>query len=155
MREKLNQIGDCVYELPVSTREDMRVPVRIFMSEHMLDKVFSDRSLWQIMNVSTLPGIQKYAIAMADLHEGYGFPIGGVAAMAVDEGGVISPGGIGYDINCGVRLLGTNLDPSKRSLNQLHKAFFRPCLLASGVQAITHSRPSSLIKYSKRERAMW
>lgn len=98
-----------IYEIPRSFRADMRVPARVYVSEHMLDKVLLDSSLWQLINVASLPGIQKYAIAMPDVHEGYGFPIGGVAAMAADEGGVISPGGIGYDINCGVRLLASSL----------------------------------------------
>ena len=104
-KEDLIKIDDTSFEIPQSYRNDMRVPARIFANEKMLDDIIGDRSLWQLLNVSTLPGIQKYAIAMPDLHEGYGFPIGGVAAMAIDEGGVISPGGIGYDINCGVRLL--------------------------------------------------
>lgn len=82
----------------------MRVSARVYATEKMLEDILSDRSLNQLVNVATLPGIQKYAIAMPDIHEGYGFPIGGVAAMDL-EGGVISPGGIGYDINCGVRLL--------------------------------------------------
>lgn len=82
----------------------MKVPARIYATEKMLVEVVRDRSLEQLVNVSTLPGIQKYAIAMPDIHEGYGFPIGGVAAFDA-ESGVISPGGIGYDINCGVRLL--------------------------------------------------
>jgi tRNA-splicing ligase RtcB len=86
-------------------RSDMRVPARVFANDQMLESLFGDRSLDQLVNVATLPGIQKYAFAMPDIHQGYGFPIGGVAAMAIDEGGVISPGGIGYDINCGVRLL--------------------------------------------------
>jgi tRNA-splicing ligase RtcB len=103
-REVLIKLSDYLYEIPKSYRSDMRVPARIFVDENMLDQILNDRSLWQIVNVTTLPGIQKAALAMPDIHEGYGFPIGGVAAMAVD-GGVISPGGIGYDINCGVRLL--------------------------------------------------
>ncbi|MCL5958438.1 MAG: RtcB family protein [Chloroflexi bacterium] len=86
----------------------MRVPARIFASEKMLNEVFRDRSLGQLINVSTLPGILKAALVMPDVHEGYGFPIGGVAALSYPDG-VISPGGIGYDINCGVRLLRSNL----------------------------------------------
>lgn len=105
----LIRINKWLYEVPRSFRSDMRVPARIFMSDQMVDKVLVDHSLEQIVNVTTLPGIQKFALAMPDIHEGYGFPIGGVAAMAIDEGGVISPGGIGYDINCGVRLLASNL----------------------------------------------
>lgn len=105
----LIKIDDYTYEIPQSYRQDMLVPARVFINANMVEDVLSDRALWQLVNVSTLPGIQKYAFAMPDIHQGYGFPIGGVAACAIDEGGVISPGGIGYDINCGVRLMVANM----------------------------------------------
>jgi tRNA-splicing ligase RtcB len=108
-REDLIQISEFVYEIQKSFRPDMRVPAQVYMNDKMMDAIMGDRSLEQLVNVATLPGIKKYALAMPDIHQGYGFPIGGVAATAVDEGGVISPGGIGYDINCGVRLLTTNM----------------------------------------------
>lgn len=108
------RIDEYTYEIPQSYRVDMRVPARVYVNEQMLEEVCADRSLWQLVNVATLPGIQKYAFAMPDIHQGYGFPIGGVAAMAIAEGGVISPGGIGYDINCGVRLL--TADMSEKDL---------------------------------------
>jgi tRNA-splicing ligase RtcB len=108
-RGDLIKIDDFLYEIPTSFRGDMRVSARVFLSDEMLDAVLDDRSLEQLVNVTTLPGIKKYAFAMPDIHQGYGFPIGGLAATAVHEGGVISPGGIGYDINCGVRLLVTSL----------------------------------------------
>ncbi|NTW53094.1 MAG: RtcB family protein [Chlorobiaceae bacterium] len=82
----------------------MRVPARFYASHSMLGQILADRSLEQLVNVATLPGIVAHALAMPDIHEGYGFPIGGVAAFDPDSG-IISPGGIGYDINCGVRLL--------------------------------------------------
>ncbi|HLC89817.1 MAG TPA: RtcB family protein, partial [Patescibacteria group bacterium] len=82
----------------------MKVPARFYATQTMLPQIFKDRSLNQLVNVTALPGINKYALAMPDIHEGYGFPIGGVAAIEA-ETGVISPGGVGYDINCGVRLL--------------------------------------------------
>lgn len=104
-REDLMQVDEFTWEIPQSYRSDMRVPARVFMNENMINDVLADRALWQLANVATLPGIQKYAFAMPDIHQGYGFPIGGVCASAIEEGGVISPGGIGYDINCGVRLL--------------------------------------------------
>lgn len=107
--QDLVKIDDNTYEIPKSFRADMRVPARVFINDRMLEDVLGDRSLGQLVNVATLPGIQKYAFAMPDVHQGYGFPIGGVAAMAIDEGGVISPGGIGYDINCGVRLLAVSM----------------------------------------------
>lgn len=107
-KESLQKISDVLWEIPKTFREDMRVPARIYATEKMLDEVFNDRSLDQLVNVATLPGILEHALAMPDAHEGYGFPIGGVAAMSYPDG-VISPGGIGYDINCGVRLLRTGL----------------------------------------------
>jgi len=103
-KNNLNKITDYLWEIPKSFRSDMRVPARIYTSEEMLDEVTRDRSLEQLVNVATLPGIVKYALAMPDIHEGYGMPVGGVAAFDSKEG-IISPGGIGYDINCGVRLL--------------------------------------------------
>lgn len=100
----LKRITDYLWEVPQSFNAAMQVPARFYASEKLLAKVFDDRSLAQLTNVATLPGVQKWALAMPDMHEGYGFPIGGVAAMDA-ETGVISPGGVGYDINCGVRLL--------------------------------------------------
>lgn len=104
----LEKIHDHLWEIPKSFRPDMRVPCRVYATEKMLQSIVQDRSLEQLVNVSTIPGIRKYAIAMPDVHEGYGFPIGGVAAVGADDG-AISPGGIGYDINCGVRLLRSTL----------------------------------------------
>lgn len=92
------------WEIPQTFRAGMRVPARIIADESLLDEIIGDRSLQQLVNVTMLPGILKAAFVMPDVHEGYGFPIGGVAATQY-PGGVISPGGIGYDINCGVRLL--------------------------------------------------
>src|SRR5512144_2169862 len=82
----------------------MRVPARVFADRELLDAIRMDRSLEQLQNVTTLPGIVEAAIAMPDIHQGYGFPVGGIAATELPDG-VVSPGGVGYDINCGVRLL--------------------------------------------------
>ena len=87
----------------------MRVPGLVFASEAMMADIVRDEAIRQVMNVAHLPGILKYSIGMPDIHWGYGFPIGGVAAMDPGEG-VVSPGGVGYDINCGVRLLRSNLE---------------------------------------------
>lgn len=108
-KHNLEKIHDHLWEIPKSFRPDMLVPARVYTTEKMLDAILRDRSLEQLVNVATLPGIRKYALAMPDVHEGYGFPIGGVAAVGAKDG-VISPGGIGYDINCGVRLLRSNLN---------------------------------------------
>ncbi|MFB6145066.1 MAG: RtcB family protein [Candidatus Nanohaloarchaea archaeon] len=94
---ELNKISDNIYEIP---REgDMKKPARVYASEEILEKMKDDRTLEQVKNVATLPGIQKFSIVLPDGHQGYGFPIGGVAAVDMEDG-VISPGGIGYDINC-------------------------------------------------------
>jgi tRNA-splicing ligase RtcB len=95
----LEQVSENIWEIPKSYREDMRVPARIFANKELLSKMKTDRTLFQAANVATLPGIIHYAFAMPDAHEGYGFPIGGVAAVDSEEG-VISPGGVGYDVNC-------------------------------------------------------
>ena len=106
--DNLKKISDVVWELPATYKEGMRVPARIIATEKLVREM--DEAVYQqISNVATLPGITRYALCMPDGHSGYGFPIGGVAAMDVREGGVISPGGIGFDINCGMRLVVTNL----------------------------------------------
>jgi len=108
IKEQLIKKSDFLWEIPKTFRDDMLVPAHIYALEEMLDDLFGDRSLEQLINVTTLRGIQKAAVVMPDAHEGYGFPIGGIAATEWPHG-VISPGGIGYDINCGVRLLVTDL----------------------------------------------
>jgi tRNA-splicing ligase RtcB len=106
--DQLQKISDTVWELPPSYKEGMRVPARIVATEKLVREM--DEAVYQqVSNVATLPGIARYALCMPDGHSGYGFPIGGVAAMDVQKGGVISPGGIGFDINCGMRLITTNL----------------------------------------------
>jgi tRNA-splicing ligase RtcB len=107
MLEGINQIGMHEWEVPVGYVAGMRVPGRFFLSES-LGKTLEPGAVQQLANVATLPGIVKNSLAMPDIHWGYGFPIGGVAAFSVDEG-IISPGGVGFDINCGVRLLATPL----------------------------------------------
>ncbi|HRN67146.1 MAG TPA: RtcB family protein [Promineifilum sp.] len=102
------RINPYLYEIPAAHRPDMRVPARFYADAELLQQALGDKSLDQLANSATLPGIVAYALAMPDIHQGYGFPIGGVVATRVPDG-VISPGGVGYDINCGVRLLGTRL----------------------------------------------
>ena len=125
-KKDLVKISETIFEIPQSYRADMRVPARVFTNEALLEDIIEDRSLWQLVNTATLPGIVKYALAMPDIHQGYGFPIGGVVATDIQQGGVISPGGIGYDINCGVRLLSTSLtvDEIKPYLERLATELF-------------------------------
>ncbi|MBI2112402.1 RtcB family protein [Candidatus Woesearchaeota archaeon] len=125
--KELKQIDTAVWELPKEYKEGMRVPARIIAAKELIDSM--DRGVFnQISNVATLPGIVKYAYCMPDGHWGYGFPIGGVAAFDVKNGGVISPGGIGFDINCGMRLMTTNLTVKevkpkiKELVDELYKA---------------------------------
>jgi tRNA-splicing ligase RtcB (3'-phosphate/5'-hydroxy nucleic acid ligase) len=99
-----HQVDEVVWELPAEARADMRVPARVFADRELLGQIAADRSLEQLQNVATLPGITGAALAMPDIHQGYGFPVGGVAATEPPDG-IVSPGGVGYDINCGVRLL--------------------------------------------------
>lgn len=125
LKDALVEITPYLWEIPKTYRSDMRVPARLFASKEMIQKTFNDRTLLQLVNVTTLPGIQGAALAMPDAHEGYGFPIGGVAAISYPDG-VISPGGIGYDINCGVRLLCSEktYDDVKKHLHDLAKRLF-------------------------------
>lgn len=135
----LKQISDYEWEIPRSYREDMRVPVRLFATRRLLEEIMDDRSLEQAVNSATLPGLVGYVVVMPDMHQGYGFPIGGVAATRLPEG-VISPGAIGYDINCGVRLLATSIDIDKAEpyLGDLASALAHYC--PSGVGTKGHVR---------------
>ena len=101
---ELRQVDETLWEIPPTARPDMRVPARVFADRELLAAIESDLSLQQLENVATLPGIVDAALAMPDIHQGYGFPVGTVAATETPDG-VVSPGGVGYDINCGVRLL--------------------------------------------------
>ncbi|HZD19027.1 MAG TPA: RtcB family protein, partial [Actinomycetota bacterium] len=103
------QLERFVWRLPVGTVEGMRVPAIVYASQELMDKAVEDRAVLQAANVATLPGIVRASYAMPDLHWGYGFPIGGVAATSVEDG-VVSPGGVGFDIACGVRLLRSELE---------------------------------------------
>lgn len=129
----LEQVDSCCYRIPKSYRSDMRVDGLIFANERLLTAIRNDQAAEQVANVATLPGIQMASLAMPDIHWGYGFCIGGVCATDPEEGGVISPGGVGYDINCGVRLVKTNLflDDVKPHLRGLIKELFET--IPSGV----------------------
>lgn len=105
----LERVNDWCWRIPRTYRPDMRVDGLIYASDELMDHLRGDQAPEQVANVATLPGIQVASLAMPDIHWGYGFTIGGVCATDPDEGGVISPGGVGYDINCGVRLVRTNL----------------------------------------------
>lgn len=123
----LEKVDECCYRIPKSYKPGMRVDGLIFADEKLLQQIKSDQAPEQVANVAFLPGIQHASLAMPDIHWGYGFCIGGVCATDPDEGGVISPGGVGYDVNCGVRLVRTNLcyRDVKRSIRELVDQLFR------------------------------
>ena len=129
---QLNRVDDYLWEIP--RQGGMRVPGRIYATEKLFSALKEDNALKQVMNVAHLPGIVGYSLAMPDIHWGYGFPIGGVAAMDFDDG-VVSPGGVGYDINCGVRLVKTSLvfNEINEKIPQIVETLFS--LIPSGVGA--------------------
>ena len=120
----INRINDFVWEIPKT--DGMLVPVRIYATKKMLEKIRADRTLMQASNTAQLKGIVRHSIVLPDAHEGYGFCIGGVAAFDFEDG-IISPGGVGYDISCGVRLLRTNLNENelKPKMKELIEAIFK------------------------------
>jgi len=122
---KLEKIDEYRWRIPMSYKAGMRVPGLIYADEDMLQHILEEQALEQVANVAFLPGIVGYSLAMPDIHWGYGFAIGGVAAMRVDDG-VVSPGGVGFDINCGVRILRTNLTREEVSprIKELIEALF-------------------------------
>ena len=136
-KQMFARVAESVWELPAGTRSDMRVPVRVFADDRILEAALGDASLEQAVNVATLPGLVGRVVVMPDVHQGYGFPIGGVAASDVTTG-VISPGGIGYDINCGVRLLAAHVtyDEIQPHLEKLATALYHHC--PSGVGSEGH-----------------
>lgn len=123
---RFEKINDFEWQIPDSYRSDMVVPVRVFGSEEIIRQALEDNSIQQAVNSACLPGLRSYVSVMPDVHQGYGFPIGGVAASDYEEG-VISPGGIGYDINCGVRLLSSKipLEGAKPQLETLANLLFQ------------------------------
>ncbi|UCD56956.1 MAG: RtcB family protein [Candidatus Hydrogenedentota bacterium] len=121
----IRKLNNYVYE--ISKTGSMRVPARIYADEELMKTIMKDKSPQQAANVATLPGVVKYSLAMPDIHWGYGFPIGGVAATDPEQGGIISPGGVGYDINCGVRMMRTDLSIQdiRPKLRELVMVLFR------------------------------
>src|SRR5271163_4601455 len=133
-RGPLERVDECCWRIPKSYKEGMRVDGLIFTDERLLEQLKKDQAPDQVANVAFPPGIQHASLAMPDIHWGYGFCIGGVCATDPDEGGVISPGGVGYDINCGVRLCKTNLfyRDVKPVIRQLVEELFRQIPTGAG-----------------------
>lgn len=125
-KQDFKKVEEYVYEIPKSFRPDMRVPARLYADEELLEAALGDRSLEQLINTATLPGVVKHTLAMPDIHQGYGPPIGGVIPSKASAG-IISPGAVGYDINCGVRLLRSNIlaEEVKPIMGDIVNALFR------------------------------
>lgn len=123
--EELKKVRDCVWEIPSDYKKGMRVPGRVYQDDEGINEI-ERGAIDQVANVATLPGIQKFSIGLPDIHFGYGFSIGGVAAFSARTG-VISPGGVGFDINCGVRMVRTNLteDDVKPRIKELIDTLFK------------------------------
>ncbi|HEV2233297.1 MAG TPA: RtcB family protein [Terriglobia bacterium] len=125
--QQLEKIDDYRWRIPRGTKDGMLTDAVIYADERLLRDILRDQSLEQAINVAMLPGIAGSSLAMPDIHQGYGFPIGGVAATLPDEGGVVSPGGVGFDINCGVRLLSSTLthEDVRPKIRELVNQLFR------------------------------
>lgn len=149
------RVSDYEWEIPQSFRHDMRVPVRIFATQQLLEQIADDKSLEQAVNAATLPGLVGAVVVMPDMHQGYGFPIGGVAATEYPKG-VISPGAIGYDVNCGVRLLASRIEyeAALDSMDTLATLLDRYCPSGVGKEGVVRVTVPELDK-ALREGARW
>jgi tRNA-splicing ligase RtcB len=141
----LKKISEYEWEIPKSFRADMRVPVRLFATRRLLEAVMDDNSLQQAVNAATLPGLVGQVVVMPDMHQGYGFPIGGVAATRYPDG-VISPGSIGYDINCGVRLLASQIEYEavRERMDEIASSLDQHCPSGVGVSGLVRISEAEL-----------
>ncbi len=141
----LEKIDDYRWRLPVTYKPGMRVPGVVYADESMLPHVLEDKAMEQVANVAFLPGIVSHSLAMPDIHWGYGFPIGGVAAMGL-KNGVVSPGGVGFDINCGVRILRTNLTENEvhPRIRELVEALYRAVPSGIGSSGRVHLKAGEI-----------
>ena len=129
IKDEIKKVRDNVYEIPGSYDKKMRASGRFYIDDESFENL-EEGAVNQIVNVACLPGVQKYSIGLPDIHFGYGFPIGGVAAFSLRTG-IVSPGGVGFDINCGVRLIKSNLtiEDVEDHLDELQKSFLKIYLL--------------------------
>ena len=125
IKDEIKKVRDNVYEIPGSFNKKMRASGRLYIDDESFEAL-EEGAVEQIVNVACLPGVQRYSIGLPDIHFGYGFPIGGVAAFSL-RNGIVSPGGVGFDINCGVRLIKSNLtlDDIEGHLDELTEALFK------------------------------
>ena len=148
---RLEQVGPYLWRIPPDAKPGMRVPGLIVADEALISHIRREASLEQLANGATLPGIVKAALAMPDIHQGYGLPVGGVVATDAERG-VVSPGAIGFDINCGVRLLATGLDvvEVKPHLDDLVNALFNSIPTGVGSESRVALAPRDLNRVLER-----
>src|SRR5688500_1369050 len=154
-KQDLKRLSDDLWEIPMTYEPAMQVPVHIYADDRLIDEALDDASLQQAVNVACLPGLVDKVVVMPDVHQGYGMPIGGVMASRVPDG-IISPGAIGYDINCGVRLLSTRIafDAVEARLGDLADALYRNCPSGTGGKGSLDLTIAELDKVC-REGARW
>lgn len=154
-KQDLERVNEFVWQLPNNFRHDMRVPARLYADEALVEDALEDQSVEQLVNTATLPGVIQYAIAMPDIHQGYGAPVGGVFATKLPDG-VISPGAIGYDINCGVRVLASQVDAEeiKPHLDDLAAALYKNCPSGVGSEG-NHPLTEQKLDHLLEEGAEW
>ena len=154
-KQAFKKISNYLWELPRTFRGDMRVPVWLYADEELLEDALGDASMQQAVNVACLPGLVEKVIVMPDVHQGYGMPIGGVMAAVVPDG-IISPGAVGYDINCGVRVLSTAIEygEAEPHLSELATALYRNCPSGVGEKGTVRLDEAELDQLC-REGARW
>lgn len=154
-KQDLERLNEFVWQLPQNFRRDMRAPARLYADEALVEDALEDKSVEQLVNTATLPGVIKYAIAMPDIHQGYGAPVGGVFATKLPDG-VISPGAIGYDINCGVRVLASQIDAEeiRPHLDDLASTLYKNCPSGVGSEGI-HPLTENKLEHLLEEGAEW
>ena len=157
MNYNVEKVNDLTWEVSKSSIPGMRVPARIYADEALLSAMKDDQTITQGVNLTQLPGILKYGITLPDGHQGYGFPIGGVAAFDVDEG-IITPGGVGYDINCGVLLMRSDLtyNEVKPKVDELIDRIFHsvPCGVGVARLAAGFAPPAADLPWGARPEAL-
>src|SRR6266516_1804589 len=152
----LERVDTYRWRIPKRYNPEMHVPGMVYADDQLIEQIIGDNSLQQVANVATLPGIIGYSLAMPDIHWGYGFPVGGVAATDAEEG-VISPGGVGYDINCGVRLIRTRLkyDDIRERAEHLADALFSAVPAGIGSEGAIPSLSVNDLRRLARDGAEW
>ncbi|MBI3362100.1 MAG: RtcB family protein, partial [Chloroflexi bacterium] len=154
-KRDFRKVSDYLWEIPTSFRSEMRVPVWVYADDELLEDALGDASIQQAINVACLPGLIGKVVVMPDVHQGYGMPIGGVMAAPLPHG-IISPGAVGYDINCGVRVLSTSIEfgEAEPYLSDLATSLYRSCPSGVGEKGTVRVSPDEFDQLC-REGSEW